>query len=78
MRQGMMAVLLVWAILGLCVPGISNDYFVYEKWGGTWHDINKTWVNDKNLCWAASAANIIDWTGWETDNFNNDSAINNN
>lgn len=31
-----------------------------------WTDANKTGENDKFLCWAASAANIIEW--WQTKN----------
>lgn len=31
-----------------------------------WADADKTWGNDKFLCWAASAANIIEW--WQKRN----------
>lgn len=27
-------------------------------------DVNKTWTGDTALCWAASAANALAWTGW--------------
>lgn len=35
---------------------------------GVWHDVNKSWVGDTMLCWAAAASNIIDWGNWGTGN----------
>ncbi|MGN0874318.1 MAG: hypothetical protein ACI4OZ_03925, partial [Akkermansia sp.] len=29
-----------------------------------WYDNNKNWNGDSNLCWAASAANVINW--WQS------------
>jgi hypothetical protein len=29
-----------------------------------WIDTDKTWVDDSNLCWAATASNILAFTGW--------------
>lgn len=40
------------------------DYFVYDEYGGTWKDVNKTEPDESNLCWAFSASNLLDWTGW--------------
>lgn len=34
-------------------------YGVSETEG--WYDFNKSWNGDTNLCWAASASNIINW-----------------
>jgi subtilisin-like proprotein convertase family protein len=44
--------------------GVS--YLLYENWGGTWFDAEKTPTNleDDEMCWAAAAANILAWTGW--------------
>jgi hypothetical protein len=55
----------------------ASPYYVYEQWGGTWHDANKslTWSGDDNLCWAAGASNILDWAGWGTTALNNQTSI---
>jgi hypothetical protein len=39
---------------------------VYEQWGGTYYDAEKSSTNteDDLMCWAASASNILAWTGW--------------
>jgi len=29
-----------------------------------WVDADKTWTDDTLLCWAASASNLLAWTGW--------------
>ena len=59
----------------LCPAGIAVGdatprgvtYMGYEQWGGTWSDAEKDTSNASEeglLCWAAAAANILDWTGW--------------
>lgn len=45
------------------------DYKVYEEYGGTYHDAEKSPSipdDDDNLCWAAAASNVLYWTGWGT------------
>lgn len=37
----------------LWVQGVTQD--------GGWYDVNKTFSGDTNLCWAASASNLIAW-----------------
>lgn len=39
---------------------------LWEEYGGTWHDAEKTASNteDDLMCWAAATANILTWTGW--------------
>jgi len=46
--------------------GVSTDYFIWDSWGGTWADAEKTNVNndDDLLCWAAASSNILEYTGW--------------
>lgn len=58
-----------------CVP--PSDYFVYDQWGDTWHDAEKSLLNpgDDWMCWAAAAANILDWTGWITPLFDSEQDI---
>lgn len=45
------------------------DYFVYNEYGGDWHDVdaNPDDASDDNLCWAFSSSNILAWTGWEVE-----------
>ncbi|MGN0820498.1 MAG: IdeS/Mac family cysteine endopeptidase [Akkermansia sp.] len=39
--------------------GVSKD--------GGWYDTTKTWSGDTNLCWAATAANMLSWwQHWDT------------
>jgi hypothetical protein len=52
-----------------------TTYLIYNQWGGTWHDANKTYVDDSLMCWAASASNILDWGNWETPTYNTESKI---
>jgi hypothetical protein len=47
-------------------PAWSSTYYLYSQWGGTWHDANKSGVDDSLMCWAASASNILDWGRWDT------------
>ena len=44
----------------------AASYFIYDEYGGTWHDAEKDIPNteDDEMCWAASAANSLLWTGW--------------
>lgn len=52
----------------------NHTYMLHEHYGGWWHDAEKgqTNINDSNMCWAASAANVLAWTGWGcVDNFDN-------
>lgn len=44
----------------------GSSYMLYEHWGGTWWDAEKTISNteDDLMCWAAAASNVLVWTGW--------------
>lgn len=44
----------------------GTSYFMFEQFGGTWSDVEKSplTVEDNNLCWAAAASNALQWTGW--------------
>jgi len=44
----------------------GESYFLYDNWGGTWCDAEKspTNIEDDLMCWAASASNALEWTGW--------------
>jgi len=44
----------------------GTSYMLHENWGGTWSDAEKSPYNsqDNNMCWAAAAANVLEWTGW--------------
>lgn len=45
---------------------VGSSYLLYENWGGTWCDAEKSPTNteDDYMCWAATAANALQWTGW--------------
>jgi len=62
------ALLLVVAVptVGSALP--YTEYFVYDQWGGSWQDVNKSPTNpdDDLMCWAATAANVLAWGGWGT------------
>ncbi len=57
------------------VPAWSSTYYLTSQWGGTWHDANKTRVDDSLMCWAASASNILDWGNWDTPTYNTEAKI---
>jgi len=44
----------------------SDSYFGYNSFGGNWYDANKTLSNtsDNPFCAAASASNVLMYTGW--------------
>lgn len=44
----------------------ASTYYLWDDWGGTYHDADKSWSNpdDDLMCWAASASNVLAWTGW--------------
>lgn len=59
-------------------PAFGLSYYGFEEHGGTWYDVNKTWQNDSALCWAATASNMLAWSGWgypTTETFNDENDI---
>lgn len=44
----------------------SFDYFVYDEYGGSPQDVDKTpqTGDDEQMCWNFSGSNILHWTGW--------------
>jgi len=61
----------LWAVFfSFSIGGVASAVpeYVYDGGLGTWSDVNKTSVigsPDNLLCWAASASNSLDWTGWQ-------------
>ncbi len=51
--------------LGDATP-TGESYMLIDNWGGTWYDAEKSPSNteDDLLCWAATASNVLAWTGW--------------
>lgn len=49
------------------LPGVSQS--------GGWVDVNKTWDGDSNMCWAASAADMLAYEGWTTTAYPDGQAI---
>lgn len=76
MKRILLAVMLV-ATSTFMIPitSWSSTYYLYNQWGGTWHDANKTYVDDSLMCWAASAANILDWGNWDAAGYNSETKI---
>ncbi len=64
--------LLALVLLLAAAPAWGASYFVYQQWGGTWQDANKTAANteDDLMCWAAAASNVLAWAGWGTPTYN--------
>lgn len=55
--------------VGVTYPSVTfpgATYMIYDDWGGSWSDVEKSPSNSQDdlLCWAASASNVLDWTGW--------------
>jgi hypothetical protein len=73
-KKGIFIVCLLIA-MGFSGSAFGSTYYGYSTWGGTWHDANKTGTGDSNLCWAAAASNILDWAGYDTAAYNNETAI---
>ena len=44
-----------------------SSYFGYEEFGGTWHDAAQAVAEE--MAWAAAAANILEWSGWDTPSY---------
>jgi hypothetical protein len=44
----------------------AKSVLLYDNWGGTYHDAEKSPTNteDDLMCWAASASNVLAWSGW--------------
>ena len=44
----------------------GTSYMLTDHWGGSWSDAEKSPTNNEDdlMCWAAAAANILEWTGW--------------
>ena len=62
--------ILLWGVvlvlmMGGSAPATGETYCNYYDHSGTWSDVNKTWVDDSQLCWVATAANILAWGAGE-------------
>ena len=43
----------------------GSEYRLFDVWGGFWADAEKDPdPGDDLLCWAATASNMMEWTGW--------------
>jgi len=67
-KRGEALFVLVLAVLmaaGTISFGLT-DYMLYDNHGGAWHDAEKSSDNSEDdlMCWAATSANILRWTGW--------------
>lgn len=52
---------------GIVVAQAGTEIATQSYWAsgvsknGGWHDFAKNWIRDKNMCWAASASNVLGW-----------------
>jgi len=68
----------VFVLFSNAAAGAPVDYFAWDDWGGTYSDAEKSLPNteDDLMCWAASASNALEWTGWgKTDGMENTDQI---
>ena len=56
-------------------PAFPSSFFIYDQYGGTWQDANKTYQDDSLMCWAATASNILAYEGWGTSQYNTATSI---
>ena len=65
---GFLALLFLFILVLTNTSPVLSDttYFIYDQYGGTWQDANKTGHDDSLMCWAAAASNILEWGGWGT------------
>ncbi len=62
----------IWVSVGLLLVIATTatagptDYFIWDDYGGTHADAEKSPSNveDDYMCWAAAASNVLEWTGW--------------
>ena len=45
----------------------ASDFRMWEGNETPFADADKSGMGDRNMCWAASAANMLTWTGWSAD-----------
>ncbi len=66
MIRKMRALLVMSALLLVLGVGsaVADTYFIYNDFGGTWIDANKTWHDDSEMCWAAAISNVLEYGAW--------------
>ena len=67
MRNSLAVLFVVVGTIALLTSSSFADvYNIWDTWGGTWADAEKTNINtdDDLLCWAAATSNILEYTGW--------------
>jgi len=69
MKRKILGLLLVLAVAAAWTASSAYalTYEIFDDFGGTWYDADKTSVNtdDDLMCWAAAASNIQAWGGWD-------------
>jgi hypothetical protein len=48
-------------------PVCSESYFIWDDYGGTFHDANKNYIDDSLMCSVAASADVLAWGGWGAD-----------
>lgn len=65
MRKLMGLLFAVFLVLSMAGAASASPIYVNGVTAGSgWLDVNKTYSDDTQLCWAASSANMLAFTGW--------------
>jgi hypothetical protein len=52
----------------VAAPAVAapTNYYIWDDWDGAYADAEKDTPNtdDDAMCWAATASNVLEWTGW--------------
>jgi hypothetical protein len=65
--------LIIGALVCFSQPAFGDTYLLSQ-----WSDVNKSWNGDSNLCWAATASNMLYYAKWDTASYNTAASIFNN
>jgi len=78
MKRRLIILTFVFVLGSAGIAKAGTTYMVFNDWGGSWSDAEKSPANsdDDLMCWAGSASNVLDWTGWgHVDGLNNTDEI---
>lgn len=66
MKTSLVFLCIIFLVATTSWPVFGQSYFGFDDFGGSWLDAEKSPTNydDDLLCWAASASNLLSWTGW--------------
>jgi len=65
-RKEFMILVALSVLVPFASSSFADTYYIWDDWGGAWSDAEKDSDSDDDdlMCWAATAANVLEWTGW--------------